>query len=87
MSTKGMHPSVLASIQVAAKALHVHFLPGMGGTEMQRVDQYSLSACSKSGTALEFRDLSGEHNGKCPKTIPLKAMTLGCQSQVLETEK
>lgn len=85
---------------MTAKALHVQFLPGMGGTEMQRVDQRSLSACSKSGRALEFRDLSGEHNGcdswvvffftrlwRLAKTIPLKAMTLGCQSQVLETEK
>lgn len=58
------HCSVLASIQVAAKALYGHFLPGMGGAEMQRINQYSLSAYSKSDTAPEFRGLSSEHSFK-----------------------
>lgn len=61
-----LHPqiSVLASIQMAAKALCGHFLPGMGGAEMQRINQYSLSAYSKLNITLEFRGLSSEHKEK-----------------------
>ena len=42
---------------------------------MQRINRYSLGACSKLSTALEFRDLSSEHNGKSPKRT--KDVTLG----------